>query len=90
MAFGSSGSRLPDIPLTTYNRELAGWLVFLERFVVLVVQHSKLTNSEHFFYLTGCLRSDALHAIQNIPISETTYELAWSMLVDRFDKPRLL
>lgn len=86
----SSGSRLPEIPLPSFNGDILGWPVFRDRFIALVVCRSDLSNVERFYYLLGCLHGEALHAIRSITVSDRNYDLAWSTLVDRFDKPRQL
>lgn len=83
-------SRLPDIPLPSYSGDLIGWPVFRDRFNALVVQRGDLSNIERFYYLLGCLKGEALHAISHIHVSESTYELAWVTLANSFDKPRQL
>lgn len=83
-------SRLPKISLPSYGGDLSEWPVFRDRYTALVANRSELANIERFYYLLGYLTGDALNAIKNIPVSETTYGLAWSTLVDQFDKPRQL
>lgn len=83
-------SRLPDIPLPTFSGNLLEWPVFRDRFDALIGQRIGLSNIERFYYLLGCLKDEALHTIANIPVSEANYALAWSSLVERFNKPRQL
>jgi len=42
------------------------------------------------YYLIGCLRNVAADAIRGIPMSEDNYDLAWSTLEQRFNRPRLV
>jgi len=49
-----------------------------------------LSNIERFYNLLGCLRGEALDAVNDINVSNDTYELAWTTLSNRFDKPRQL
>ncbi|VVC45890.1 Ribonuclease H-like domain,Protein of unknown function DUF1759,Peptidase aspartic [Cinara cedri] len=75
------------IPLPSYGGDLSGWPVFRDRYVSLVVNRLDLSNTERYYNLIGCLTGEAFDAIKNIPVSEAAYELAWSILVERFDKP---
>lgn len=84
------GSRLPEIPLPSFSGDLHEWPVFRDRFEALVGSRNDLSDIERFYYLLGTLKNTARHAIQNIPVTDTNYSLAWSTLVDRFDKPRQL
>ncbi|VVC36447.1 Protein of unknown function DUF1759 [Cinara cedri] len=63
---------------------------FKHRYTGLIAKRFELSNIERYYYLLGCLIGDALNAIQNIPVSDVTYDLAWSTLSERFDKPRQL
>lgn len=85
-----SGARLPEIPLPNYSGDLTGWPVFRDRFTTLVINRTDLSDIERFYYLLGCLRGEALDAIGGINISADTYNLAWTTLSNRFDKPRHL
>ncbi|XP_016659288.1 uncharacterized protein LOC107883570 [Acyrthosiphon pisum] len=86
----SSKPRLPEIPLPTFNGELSSWPVFRDRFTARVIERDDLSNIDRFYYLLGCLKDEALLSVRNIAVSEATYELAWTTLVERFDKPRQL
>jgi len=84
-----SGVRLPKIPLPSYSGDLYGWPVFRDQFNI-QVKREELPNIVKFYYLLGCLKDDARQSIQNIVVSEATFDLAWSTLVDKYDKPRQL
>lgn len=84
------GSRLPEIPLPKFSGNLFDWPVFRDRFDALVGKRSDLTDIERFYYLIGCLKDEALHTISHIAVSEINYALAWSSLIERFNKPRQL
>jgi len=42
------------------------------------------------YYLVDCLRGTASDAIRGIPMSEDNYDLAWSKIEQRFNRPRLV
>lgn len=81
---------LPGISLPLFKGDLVEWPVFRDRFAVLIGDHPDLCKKERFCYLLGCLAGRALDAIKNIPVSDDTYDLAWSTLTEHFDKPRRL
>lgn len=83
-------SRLPEIPLPRYDGDIHKWPAFRDRFEALIVQRSKLSNIEKFYYLIGCVHGAAADAIRGIPVSGDTYGIAWVTLVSKFDKPRLV
>ncbi|XP_025198008.1 uncharacterized protein LOC112596509 [Melanaphis sacchari] len=83
-------ARLPEIPLPTFHGDIFKWLMFRDRFLSMVGQHSAIADIDKFYYLTGCLRDKALEAIAGIPVCGDNYALAWAALTARFDKPRLV
>ncbi|KAF0724709.1 Uncharacterized protein FWK35_00038057, partial [Aphis craccivora] len=86
----TSVSRLPEIPLPSFSGDLIEWPVFRDRFLARVGHIPNLPNIDRFYYLLGCLKGDALYTIKNIAVTENTYNLAWSTLFERYDKPRQL
>lgn len=84
-----SGVRLPKIPLPSYSGDLCGWPVFRDQFNIQIIRE-ELPKIVKFYYLLGCLQGDARQSIQNIVVSEATFDLAWSTLIDKYDKPRQL
>jgi len=90
IASTTSNVQLPKIPLPTFDGRLQSWPDFRNRFTTLVGQRPHLSNIEKFYYLLGCLQDDPTDVVKGITVSEATYELAWSVLVQRYDKPRQL
>jgi len=85
-----SNIRLPEIPLPTFDGRLQNWPDFWDHFVTLVDQKAHLTNIEKFYYLLGCLQAGPTDVVKGITVPDATYDLAWSALVNRYDKPRQL
>ncbi|KAF0706113.1 Uncharacterized protein FWK35_00038350, partial [Aphis craccivora] len=83
-------ARLPEIPLPIFHGDIFKWLTFRDRFISMVDQRPNITEIDKFYYLTGCLRDNALEAIAGIPVCGRNYQLAWATLTARFDKPRLV
>ncbi|CAI6371615.1 unnamed protein product [Macrosiphum euphorbiae] len=92
----SSGSqvikptRLPEIPLPTFEGDIYEWVTFRDRFTTSVDNRTYLSDIDKFYYLVGCCKGAARDAIRGIPVSDLNYRLAWSTLEERFDKPRLV
>lgn len=82
-------ARLPQIPLPSFDGTIHAWPVSRDRFVVLI-HKSNLSDIEKYYYLLSCLQPCAVEVIKGITVSSDTYQLAWSTLVQRFDKPRQL
>ncbi|KAE9532103.1 hypothetical protein AGLY_010305 [Aphis glycines] len=86
----SSFSRLPEIPLPTFDGDYRYWPTFRDRFKALVECKSNLTTTDKMYYLIGCLHGKAADAVCSIPISSDNYDLAWSTLWQRFNRPRIV
>lgn len=85
-----SFSRLPEIPLPSFDGDFRHWPMFRDRFSALVDSRPNLPQIEKMYYLIGCLRGPAADAVRGIPISADNYDLIMSTLVDRFHRPRLV
>lgn len=82
--------RLPEIPLPRFEGNLTDWPVFRDRFIALVDSRSTIANIEKFYYLLNCLGSEASEVVKGIAVSNETYPIAWSALVERYEQPRRL
>ncbi|XP_050546116.1 uncharacterized protein LOC126908247 [Daktulosphaira vitifoliae] len=82
-------SKLPDIPLPKFDGELKNWPDFRDRFKSLIHQRPSLTNVDKFYYLLSCLQGDPSEVLKGITVAEETYAIAWSTLIETYDKPRL-
>lgn len=89
-AKGSSFSRLPEIPLPKFDGDFRYWPTFRDRFKALVDCRPNLTAIDKMYYLIGCLHGPAADAVRSIPVAADSYELAWSTLANRFNRPRMV
>jgi len=85
-----SASRLPEIPLPSFNGDFNYWPTFRDRFSALVGDRTDIPKIDKMQHLIGCLQGPAADAIRNIPVSTDNYDLAWSTLLSRFHRPRLV
>ncbi|KAL4126236.1 hypothetical protein QTP88_010462 [Uroleucon formosanum] len=83
-------SRLPDIPLPTFDGDYRSWPNFRDRFSALVDTRSNLSNIDKMYYLIGCLKGAAADAVRGIPVSADNYELVMNTLSNKFNRPRLV
>ncbi|XP_055604005.1 uncharacterized protein LOC129752246 [Uranotaenia lowii] len=86
----SSHVRLPDVKLPVFNGNIDSWLNFHDLFVSLVHCSHELSNIQKFYYLRSSLSGEALKLIQTISISANNYLVAWTLLVDHYQKPARL
>jgi len=89
---GKSFARLPEIPLPTYDGDLRDWITFRDSFTTLLNKFPNLSDIDKMYYLVGSLKGVAAEAVRGIgiPLSSDNYNLVWSTLTDRFNRPRLV
>ncbi|KAL4153798.1 hypothetical protein QTP88_001631 [Uroleucon formosanum] len=87
---GKSYSRLPEIPLPTFDGELRDWTTFRDGFTSLLDKWPNLSDTDKTYHLVGCLKGPAAEAVRGIPLSGDNYGLVWATLTDRFNRPRLV
>ncbi|XP_055589657.1 uncharacterized protein LOC129741871 [Uranotaenia lowii] len=86
----SSHVRLPDVKLPVFSGSIDSWLNFHDLFVSLVHSSHELSNIQKFYYLRFSLSGEALKLIQTINISTNNYIVAWTLLVEHYQKPARL
>ena len=69
-----------------FSGEKIKWNEFWDSFESAVHKNKKLSNIEKFNYLKGKLTGDALNAIAGLSLSNENYEVAVSILKERFGK----
>lgn len=83
-------SKLPVIPLPQFSGDVHQWTTFRDRFNALVDNRPNVSNIDKMYYLIGCLHGPALDEIRTIPAAADNYDLAWTTLAARFDRPRVV
>ncbi|XP_046145625.1 uncharacterized protein LOC123988912 [Osmia bicornis bicornis] len=82
--------KLPVTELPKFDGSLDKWLSFRNTFVTMVNARTDITDLERFIYLKNSLRGEALSKIIMLDASEENYQSAWQLLVESYDKRRLL
>lgn len=81
--------KFPEIPLPSFNGDITCWIEFRDTFDALINQ-SNLKNIQKYKYLRSCLKGNALEVIGSLEYSEESYRLAWQLLCERFNNPKIL
>ncbi|KAJ8945553.1 hypothetical protein NQ318_020399 [Aromia moschata] len=82
--------KLPTINLPKFNGEYNVWLEFHDTFSSLIHANSEISDIQKFHYLRASLVEGAAQVIAAIEFSEQNYKVAWDILCNRFNNPRLL
>ncbi|XP_055590249.1 uncharacterized protein LOC129742374 [Uranotaenia lowii] len=82
--------RLPQIKLQTFNGNIEEWLSFRDLYMSLIHWKTDLPEVEKFHYLKGCLQGEPKALIDPIKITKTNYQIAWDLLLKRYNNSKLL
>lgn len=82
--------KLPTIQLPKFNGSYDHWMEFRDIFNSLIHSNGQISNTSKFQYLRASLEGTAAQVIKSIQITSDNYDMAWSILCDRFDNKRLL
>lgn len=86
----TSNIKLPDINLPDFHGLYNNWMTFYDTFNTLIHENQQLSNIQKFYYLKSCLKGEAAQLIQSIEISNVNYDIAWSMLKERYENKKLI
>lgn len=82
--------KLPPLKIPPFSGDTSKWLMFRDMFLSLIHNNENLDNISKFHYLKSYLEGSALAVINSVSVSADNYQIAWSLLCDRYDNKRLL
>ena len=85
-----SGARLPVIELPKFRGTCEKWLEFKDLFTSLVHNCDYMDPIDKFHYLRSSLEGSAARCIESIEFCANNYNLAWDILLTRFENKGLM
>lgn len=82
--------RLPQLSLQTFAGNLTEWNAFYDLYKSLVHDNQTLTNVEKFRYLLLFIKDEPYNLIKSIPVTESNYENALQVLINRYENKRII
>ncbi|XP_063366895.1 uncharacterized protein LOC134655371 [Cydia amplana] len=82
--------KLPTIQLPKFQGSYENWLGFRDTFTSLIHSNDDIDNINKFHYLRASLEGSAALVINSIQFSGSNYEVAWTLLCERYDNKRVL
>jgi hypothetical protein len=84
----SNDLRLPKLSLPFFEGNPTEWISFRDMFQTAVHNNKGLNKVQKLTYLKSQVRGEAARQIQSISITEANYDIAWSLLTDRYQNDR--
>lgn len=81
---------LPKIQLSKFTGEMVEWTNYISIFNSLVHNNTQLNGVQRLHYLLSTLHKEPLALIRHLPITEENYNVAYKLLVDRYENKRLI
>lgn len=81
--------RLPVCDVDPFYGEFTKWPTFRDLFTAICIRSDKMSNIEKLIYLTQKTGGAAREEIQNVPMTNEGFELAWTRLIKRYDNKRM-
>ncbi|XP_063217253.1 uncharacterized protein LOC134528018 [Bacillus rossius redtenbacheri] len=81
---------LPKIALPCFDGIPQNWSNFSNLFETLVSNNSELSAVEKLAYLKSALGGEPLGMIHSLSLSEANFDVAWKLLLNRYDNKRLI
>ena len=75
--------KLPSVNLPIFDGSIDNWPTFSQLYIDLI-HNSSISKIRKFQYLRACLKGESANIIESLHLSEVNYDIAWSLLVDRF------
>ncbi|KOB65898.1 Gag-pol polyprotein [Operophtera brumata] len=82
--------KLPTISIPTFDGSYEHWLEFRDTFQSLIHESDHITSIQKFHYLKSSLKGSAALVIDSLEFSASNYDVAWELLLTRYDNSRLL
>ncbi|XP_028162234.1 uncharacterized protein LOC114354174 [Ostrinia furnacalis] len=82
--------KLPTITIPTFDGSYEHWLEFRDTFLSLVHNSTEISSIQKFHYLKSSLKGSAELVIDSLEFSSANYDIAWELLLNRYNNSRLL
>ncbi|XP_047985748.1 uncharacterized protein LOC125225976 [Leguminivora glycinivorella] len=82
--------KLPTISLPSFDGSHEHWIAFRDTFSSLVHNSQEISDIQKFHYLKSSLTGSAQLVIDSIEFSTDNYNIAWELLLNRYNNNRLL
>ena len=82
--------KLPVAELPKFNGAFEKWLSYKNSFITIIDSRTDIDDLQKFIYLKNSLEDDAADKISIYNISAENYKNAWNLLLESYEKKRIL
>jgi hypothetical protein len=82
--------KLPTIEIPKFGGRITEFKHFHDTSNSLIINNQALGDVQKFHYLLSSVTSEAHQLIQNIPVTEQNFHVAWNLVCDRYNNQRLI
>jgi len=82
--------KLPTIEIPKFGDQIIEFKHFHETLNSLIINNQALDDVQKFHYLLSFVTNESHHLIQNLPVTQQNFHVAWNLLCDRYYNERLI
>jgi len=72
--------KLPTIEIPRFGGQITEFKHFYDTFTSLIINNQGLDDVKKFHYLLSCVTNEAHQLIQNLPVTQQIFHIAWNLL----------
>jgi hypothetical protein len=82
--------KLPIIEIPKFGGQITEFKQFYDTFTSLIINNQLLDDVKKFHYLLSSVINEAHQLIQNLPVAQQNFHVAWKLLCYRYNNERLI
>jgi len=82
--------KLSTIEIPKFGGQITEFKHFHDTFNRLIINNQTLDDVQKFHYLLSTVTNEAHQLIQNLPVTQHNFHVAWNLLCDRYNNERLI
>ena len=82
--------KLPTIEIPKFGGQITEFKHFYDTFNSLIINNQAMDDVKKFHYLLSSVTNEAHQLIQNVPVTQQNFCVAWNLLCDRNNNERLI
>ena len=82
--------KLPTIEIAKFGGQITEFKHIYDTFNSLIINNKVLDHVKKFHYLLSSVTNEAHQLIQNLPVTQQNFHVAWNLLCDRYNNEPLI